>query len=73
MGLQGLDEVAVVIDKHTGRVRARFEGYGAKRDAESHLRTCQRGVPGGARVDHLSSACVVTGEEAKKAIRKGRL
>lgn len=73
MGIPGLKEVAVVIDKHTGRVRARFQGLGAIADAKSHLRTCQQGVSGGAKVDHLSSACVITGEKAKKAIKNGRV
>lgn len=73
MGVPGLKDVAAVIDKHTGRVRATFRGIGAEADAKSHLRTCQAGVPGGAKVEHLSSACVVTGKEAEKAITHGRL
>lgn len=63
-----VDEVAVVIDNHTGKVQARFEGFGAAADAKSFLRQCQSG-----RVDHLSSATVVTGDKAKKALRDGRL
>lgn len=72
MGLN-VDEVAAVIDKHTGRVRAQFSGFGAIADAKSHLRQCQRPGPGMARVDHLSSATVITGKEAAKAIAKGRV
>ena len=66
MGLN-VDEAAAVIDKHTGRVRAQFIGFGAESDANSHLRQCQAGG-----VDHLSSATVITGDEARKAITKGR-
>ena len=68
-----VDAAAAVIDKHTGRVRAQFMGFGAEADARSHLRTCQAGVPGGAKVDHLSSATVITGDEARKAIKNGRV
>lgn len=68
-----VDEAAVVIDKHTGRVRAQFQGLGAERDAAAHLRHCQSPGPGGAKVDHLSSACVVTGDKARKAIKNGRI
>lgn len=71
MGLN-VDEAAAVIDKHTGRVRAQFMGLGAEADARSHLRHCQAGV-GGAKVDHLSSAVVITGEKARKAIKTGRV
>lgn len=73
MGIEGLDEVAVVIDKHTGRVRAQFQGLGAEADAKAHLRYCQTGGVSGVKVDHLSSACIVTGDKAKKAITKGRI
>lgn len=73
MSIPGVKDVAVVIDKHTGRVRATFQGLGAGADARSHLRTCQLGGSSGVKVDHLNSACVVTGEQAKKAIRDGRL
>lgn len=72
MGLN-VDEVAAVIDEHTGKLRAQFKGFGAKRDADSHLRHCKTGGMGGEKVDHLSSAIVVTGKEAEKAIRDGRL
>ena len=71
MGLN-VDEAAAVIDKHTGRVRAQFIGFGAEADAKAHLRTCQAGT-GGAKVDHLSSATVITGDEARKAIKNGRV
>lgn len=72
MGLN-VDEAAAVIDKHTGRVCAQFIGFGAEADAKSHLRTCQAGVAGGAKVDHLSSATVITGDKARRAIKKGRV
>lgn len=67
------DEIAAVIDKHTGRVKANFQGIGAIKDAKSFLRTCQNPGVSGARVDFLSSATVITGEEARKAIKKGRV
>lgn len=73
MTIPGVKEVAAVIDKHTGRVRARFQGLGAVADARSFLRSTQSPAPGGAKVDHLSSATVITGEKAKKAIRDGRV
>lgn len=66
-----VDDIAAVIDKHTGRVKVQFQGLGATADARSFLRQCQN--PGsGEKVDFLSSASVITGEEARKAIRKGR-
>jgi len=73
MSIPGIKEVAAVIDKHTGRVRARFQGLGAAADARSFLRSTQSPSPGGAKVDHLSSACVITGDKAKKAILHGRV
>lgn len=72
MGLN-VDEVAVVIDEHTGRLKAKFEGFGAERDARSFLRQCRAPQPGNDKVDFLSSAVVVTGAKAKKAIKTGRL
>ena len=72
MGLN-VDEAAAVIDKHTGRVRAQFLGFGAEADARSHLRTCQNPSRGGVKVDHLSSATVITGDAARKAIKNGRV
>jgi len=71
MGLN-VDEAAAVIDKHTGTVQAQFIGFGAEGDARAHLRACQAGA-GGAKVDHLSSATVITGDEARRAIKKGRV
>lgn len=62
-----LDATAVVIDDHTGRVQAYFQGFGAKEDAERFKRGTQHGVK------HLSSTSVVTGEKAKRAIKKGRI
>lgn len=73
MGVPGLDEVAAVIDKHTGRVHARFEGFGAGADARSFLRATQSPSPGNTKVDHLSSATVIYGDKAKKAIKTGRV
>lgn len=72
MAKLNVDEVAAVIDKHTGRVRAQFKGFGAVSDARHHLRHCQNPGAGGAKVDHLSSATVITGKEAEKAIATGR-
>ena len=68
-----VDQVAVVIDEHTGKVRARFQGLGATADAQSFLRQCRSPGVGNVKVDFLSSAKVVTGKEAEKAIRTGRL
>lgn len=73
MGLEGVDATAVVIDKHTGRVRYQCTGFGAEADARSFLRTCQQPGQGNDKVDFLSSACVITGDEAKRAIKKGRV
>lgn len=72
MSVPGVDAVAAVIDKHTGKVKARFEGFGAEADARSFLRQCNQ-PSRGEKVDFLSSATVVTGEEAKKALKAGRL
>lgn len=70
MGIKGLKDVAVVVDKHTGRVRYQCQGLGAEADARSFLRQCRAGND---KVDFLSSATVITGEEATKAIAKGRV
>jgi len=67
-----VDEVAAVVDKHTGRVKARFQGLGAISDAGSFLRQCRTPSPGNSKVDFLNSATVITGKEAEKAIRNGR-
>lgn len=72
MGLN-VDEAAAVIDTHTGRVCAQFAGFGAEADAKAHLRTCQNPGQGGVKVDHLSSATVITGDAARKAIKNGRV
>jgi len=71
--LLNVDEVAVVVDNHTGRVRAHFQGLGAMADAQSFLRSCRNPSPGNAKVDFLSSTSIVTGEKAKKAIKTGRV
>lgn len=68
-----VDEAAVVVDNHTGRVRAQFQGLGAAADARSFLRQCRAPAPGNDKVDFLSSASVVTGDKAKKAIRDGKI
>lgn len=73
MPVPGVDDVAVVIDEHTGRLRAKFQGIGATVDAHSFLRQCKNPKPGDDKVDFLSSAKVVTGKDATKAIRTGRL
>jgi hypothetical protein len=72
MGLN-VDAVAVVVDNHTGKVRAQFKGLGAEADAKSFLRQCQRPQRGGTKVDFLSSAAVITGDKAEKAIKQGRV
>jgi len=66
------DETAAVVDQHTGKVKAHFRGLGAKHDAESFLRRCQRTANPKDKVDFLSSATVITGETAAKAIKYGR-
>ncbi len=68
MGIEGLDDAAVVVDDHTGKLQARFEGLGAVADAQSFLRQCQRG-----KVNHLSSASVITGKKAREVIRTGKV
>ena len=67
-----VDACAAVIDEHTGSVKAQFEGFGAEKDARSFLRTCQQPGTGRTKVDFLSSATIITGKEAKKAIARGR-
>ncbi len=73
MELLGVDDVAAVIDKHTGKVRGQFRGIGAEADASAFIRDCQKPQPGGAKVDFLSSAAVITGKKAEKAIKAGRV
>ena len=65
--LQDFDAVAAVVDKHTGKVIGQFSGLGAEEDASHFARSCASGG-----VQHMSSTAIITGEEAKKAIRKGR-
>lgn len=67
-----VNEAAVVVDNHTGRVRFQCCGFGAERDATAFLRSCQ-GAPGANKVDCLSSASVITGEAARRAIKNGRV
>lgn len=61
------DAHAVVVDNHTGRVLATFQGLGAEADARSHARTCR-----GGGVDYMSNTSVITGNEARKAAKAGR-
>lgn len=68
-----VDATAVVIDKHTGRVKAHFVGFGAEADAKSFLRQCRGAANPKNKVDFLSSAEVITGDKAKKAIVDGRV
>lgn len=64
---QKADEVAVVVDNHTGRIRAHYVGLGAAGDAASFARQCKAG-----KVDCMSSISVVTGTEAAKILKNGR-
>jgi len=68
-----VDAAAAVIDKHTGKVKAQFQGFGAEGDAKHFLRGCIAPGPGHAKVDFLSSATVITGDAARKAIARGRV
>jgi len=68
-----VDAVAAVVDNHTGKVKAQFEGFGAEKDAKHFLRSCRAPGGGGTKVDFLSSATVITGEAARKAIKQGRV
>ena len=61
------DAHAVVVDEHTGKVLATFQGLGAEADARQHARVCQTGG-----VTHMSSVAVITGKEAAKAAKAGR-
>jgi len=62
-----LDEVAVVIDE-TGKLWAKQIGFDAEKEMKAHLRACQRGG-----VQHLRGARVVSGEDAKRIMKKGRV
>lgn len=62
------DAHAVVVDDHTGKVIATFQGLGAEADARVHVDICKNGG-----VDHMSSASVITGKEAAKAAKAGRV
>ena len=73
MGVEGLDAVAAVVDNHTGKVRYQVSGFGAEADAKSFLRSCRQPRRGGDKVDFLSSVSIITGDEAKAAIKKGRV
>lgn len=61
------DDLAVVVDDN-GRLQAQFVGDFAKQDAQEHLRECKAGG-----VRHLTRAVVVTGDDAKKAVVRGRI
>lgn len=73
MGVEGLDAAAVVVDNHTGRVRFQCTGFGAEADARAFLNSCRAPRLGNDKVDFLSSASIITGDAAKKAIKKGRV
>ncbi len=62
------DAQAVVVDDHTGRELAHFQGLGAEEDAQHHVRTCSAGG-----VKHMSSVSVITGKEAAKVHKSGRV
>jgi len=68
-----VDAAAVVVDEHTGRVKAQFQGFGAESDANHFLRSCRAPGAGNVKVDFLSSATVITGDAARKAIARGRV
>ncbi len=62
------DAHAVVVDDHTGKVIANFQGLGAEADAKQHARICAQGG-----VDHMSSTSIIIGDAAKKAHKAGRV
>lgn len=62
------DARAVVVDNHTGKVLANFQGLGAVSDAEHHARLCSRGG-----VTHMSNTSVITGAAAARAHKAGRV
>lgn len=62
------DAHATVVDDHTGKVLATFQGLGAEEDARHHQRLCS-----GGRVKHMSSTSVLTGKEAARVGKAGRV
>ena len=60
------NELAVVVSDD-GRVQGSFQGPFARSEAEEIIKDCH------GKVKHLHGAKVVTGEEARKALDKGRL
>lgn len=62
------DAHAVVVDNHTGKVIANFQGLGAEADAKHHARMCAQGG-----VEHMSSTSILTGKAATKAHKAGRV
>ncbi len=62
------DAHAVVVDDHTGKVLGNFQGLGAEEDAKQHSRMCAKGG-----VKHMSSTSVITGTDAAKANKAGRV
>ncbi len=66
--IPNFDARAVVVDDHTGRVLAHFQGLGAEEDAHKHASLCKTGG-----VRHMSSVSVVTGDDAAKAEKAGRV
>ena len=65
--LPDFDAHAVVVDQHTGKVLANFQGLGAEEDAHRHARQCTGSVK------HMSSVSVITGGAAAKAHKAGRV
>ncbi len=58
---------AVVVDDHTGKVLATFQGLGAEEDANKHKSVCK------GTVTHMSSTSVITGAQAAKIAKAGRV
>ena len=68
MKIPDFDAHAVVVDDHTGKILANFQGLGAEEDANSHKRFCQAGG-----VNHMSSVSIITGKEAARVHKAGRV
>ena len=59
------DEVAVVVDNHTGRVKAQYQGVGAIEDAQHTQKATKH-------IKSFGDTSIITGEDALKAIKSGR-
>lgn len=60
------DDVACIVDNHTGRVKAQYVGLGATSNARmDQKKFC--------KVKTFGNTSVLTGEAAQKAIAKGRV